>query len=254
MASNGRRGTSRGRTGTCSLKQLKKNMAGGRVGGSVGGCKKRGGPGPSFLLTNIARLITQSGRSKASFLKDQAEANNCQFIGVTETWLNSSILDSEVSHDFPGYSLFRGDRSDGRQGGGVALYLREDLTGDVLATFSNSVCDLLVIKINQLDTVVCVAYRPPDTRQSEFGELLKCLETTLSSLPSPTPNIVLMGDFNFPRSVVVWHRSEEGQLVPLVADHGDEALPGGKQDRLQAQQLLDLASKHFLLPCREVEC
>jgi hypothetical protein len=76
-------------------------------------------------------------------------------------------------------TVIRCDRSGGRQGGGVALYLREDLTGDVLATYANSVCELLVVKIHQLDTVVCVLYRPPDTRLEEFAGLLKCLDETL---------------------------------------------------------------------------
>ena len=93
-----------------------------------------------------------------------------------ETWLNDGVLDSEVTHNFPGYSLLRCDRSGGCQGGSVALYLREDLSGDVLATYANSVCELLVVKIHQLDTVVCVAYRPPDTTISEFSGLLDCLE------------------------------------------------------------------------------
>ena len=52
---------------------------------------------------------------------------------MTETWLNKDIFDAEVTHDFPGYSLFRCDRS-GRQGGGVALYLREDMTGEFVKT------------------------------------------------------------------------------------------------------------------------
>ena len=112
---------------------------------------------------NIARLITPSGRTKSGFLKDQAELNNSLFVGVTEPWLHDGVLDSEVCHDFPGYSLFRSDRSGGRQGGGAALYLRDDLSGDVIATFANSACELLMVKIHQLETVVWFAYRPPDT-------------------------------------------------------------------------------------------
>ena len=159
---------------------------------------------PSFILVNIARLITPSGKTKSGFLKDQSEINNSLFIGVTETWLNEGVYDSEVTHDFPGFSLLRCDRSGGRQGGGVALYLREDFSGDILASYANSVCELLVVKIHQLDTVVCVAYRPPDTKHSEFSGLLQCLDDTLSKLPTPAPTVILMGDFNFPHSSVVW--------------------------------------------------
>ena len=62
----------------------------------------------------------------------------------------------------PGYSLFRCDRSD-RVGGGVAVFLKEDLSGDVLGSYDNGVCQLLVVQVHQLDTVLAVLYRPPDT-------------------------------------------------------------------------------------------
>ena len=220
---------------------------GGESRDTVGGKNTRQSYGFTFLLVNIARLITPSGKTKSAFLKDQAETNNSMFMGVTETWLHSDILDTEVTHDCPGFNIYRCDRSGGRKGGGVALYLKEDLTGDVLATFANNVCELIIVKIHQLDTVVCVAYRPPDTRHSEFSGLLRCLDETLSGLTSPVPSVVLMGDFNFPESSMTWSCSQEGLLAPVVAKHREEETLGGKQDRLQAQQLVDLVDKYCLI-------
>ena len=195
---------------------------------------------------NIARLLTQSGRSKAGFLSDQAELKNSLFVGVCETWLSPDIVDAEVCHNFPGYSILRADRVS-RQGGGVALYLSDSLSGDVIASFDNSVCQALVVMIHQINTCVCVCYRPPDTRLAEFSDMLQCVDTALTSLPDPTPNIVVMGDLNFPRTSVHWHRSDEGNVFPLVANHREEETPEGKQDRLQAQKLVDLATRHSLL-------
>ena len=40
-------------------------------------------------------------------------------VAVTESWTNSSILDSELT--LPGYTLFRRDRPVNREGGGVLL-------------------------------------------------------------------------------------------------------------------------------------
>ena len=87
------------------------------------------GENQSFLLTNIQRQINPSGETKTKFNSDHAELNNALFISVTGTWLNSDALDPEVSHDFPEYYILHCDRS-GRQGGGVALYRRDDLTGE----------------------------------------------------------------------------------------------------------------------------
>jgi hypothetical protein len=214
----------------------------------------RHGQCQSFLLTNINRLITPSGHSKVRFLHDQAVQHNALFMGVAETWLHEGVLDAEVTHAFPGYNLYRSDRAGGHQGGGVALYLREDLTGDILASYSEihplrggSVCELLVVQVHQIDTVVCVAYRPPDTRIDEFSGLLKCLDSTLSILSSPAPTVIMMGDINLPRTCITWQYSEEGLLVPIVAGHRDSETAGGKQDRLQAQQLIDLSTKYSLL-------
>ena len=114
---------------------------------------------------------------------------------MTETWLHTGVFDAEVSHDFPGYSILRCDRS-GRQGGGVALYLRDDLTGELLGSADNGVCELLVVHIHQLNTVVAVLYRPPDTRIAEFLPILSQLDNLIADLPDPTPNIVLLGDFS----------------------------------------------------------
>ena len=138
--------------------------------GTTGQSEARRGGGnvekqsPTFILTNINRLMTISGRKKSGFLANQAELNNALFVAVTETWLNDKMLDSEVCHDFPGYALFRSDRI-GREGGGVALYLKDSLTGEVLDTFDNQICQLIVVKIHQLNLVVgCLLYTSPSPR------------------------------------------------------------------------------------------
>ena len=107
--------------------------------------------------------------------------------------------------------------------------------------------------VHQLSTVVVVMYRPPNTRIGEFGEILSKLDSVLANLPTPTPNIVVMGDLNFPRSSVVWKRCDDGDgldggdLVPLVAGHREEETAGGKQDRLEVSRLCDLGTKYSLV-------
>ena len=52
---------------------------------------------------------------------------------------------------------------------------------------------------------------------------------------------------NFPKTCITWQYIEEGILVPIVAGHREGETAGGKQDRLQAQQLIELSTKHSLL-------
>ena len=179
-------------------------------------------------------------------MHDQALDNNSLLVAVTETWLHDEIFDAEVSHNMPGYHILRCDRS-GRVGGGVAIYLRDDLSGDILGTFDNGVCQLLLVHVHQLSTVVAVVYRPPDTRLEEFKPMLEKLDEILSDLQTPTPIISVMGDFNFTKEALRWERSEQGLLFPVIAKHRELETAGGKQDRLQANSLINMTSKHSLL-------
>jgi len=45
---------------------------------------------------------------------------------LTETWLNPASLPNLT--DFTGYTAYRLDRSDGRQGGGIAVVVKDNLT------------------------------------------------------------------------------------------------------------------------------
>ena len=197
------------------------------------------------------------GKNKSPFLHDLATTRNSLWLAITETWLSPSVLDSELLVHMPGYSVLRQDRQ-GRQRGGVCLFLRDDLTSELLFAYSNGVCEVLIVKVYQLDTIVIVLYRPPDTGLHEFAPILNKIDSVLQNLPSPVPNITLMGDLNFPASVITW-QVVEGMLLPRVAGHRvTEQSSEGGQVRLQADKLCDLAAKYHLtqqvgVPTRDKE-
>ena len=56
-------------------------------------------------------------------------------MAVSETWLQEDTLDAAVA--LPGYNLVRRDRC-GKRGGGVAIYVREELTVRVLSSSSDT--------------------------------------------------------------------------------------------------------------------
>ena len=66
-------------------------------------------------------------------------------IVVTETHLTSGILDAEIT--IPGYCIYRADRDESRTHGGVAIYVREDLSSNLETVHSNAVCETLVVKV-----------------------------------------------------------------------------------------------------------
>ena len=54
--------------------------------------------------------------------------NNVQVALVTETWFCNKHLDCMA--DIDGYTIYRCDRN-GRKGGGVCAYVRNDITGQI---------------------------------------------------------------------------------------------------------------------------
>ena len=64
-----------------------------------------------------------------------AKRSNAAVIGLTETKLDDTIQIGEIESE--GYSLERSDRN--RKGGGVACYVRNDLSYNVRENFSNEI-------------------------------------------------------------------------------------------------------------------
>ena len=89
---------------------------------------------------------------------------------MTETWLNSTVMDSEIKLD--NYVLSRGDRN--RNGGGVCAYVRADIAFklrlDLTCDNLESVwIELLLPKTKPI--LAGVVYRPP--HQMNFYDLLE---------------------------------------------------------------------------------
>ena len=78
---------------------------------------------PTRLLVTNARSVLP----KIAELRQLVSSTKppLDILAITETWLAPCVSDSAVS--LPGYCLHRRDRSDGRLGGGVAVYVRENL-------------------------------------------------------------------------------------------------------------------------------
>ena len=86
------------------------------------------------------------GRNKAGFISDLASNHNTLVSMLTETHLTDSVLSSEISVHIPEYSIFRGDRA-GRKGGGVALLVHQNLSGELLSYFDNGVVQFVIVKV-----------------------------------------------------------------------------------------------------------
>ena len=130
--------------------------------------------------------------------------NDMLFCILTETWLRDH-LDAEVN--VANYTIFRSDRERerarrGRNSGGVAIYVKSDIAAstEILLKKSIGVIETLCVYIKRVNLVICAIYRSPDDPNArnrsthvEFNTALSCLSETLSSLPTPSPDIIFGG-------------------------------------------------------------
>ena len=145
-----------------------------------------------FLFMKIARLMTKS-KQKLKFLADLCNSTTL-FLCFCETFLHDGIQDSEIQ--IPDFSIVRSDRYS-RVGGGVCVYVRTTVNFKICLCFSNSVRELLILKLQNPSTIIIIIYRP-SCLDCNFIDVISRTEQYILTISAPLPNIILLGDFNFP--------------------------------------------------------
>ena len=172
-------------------------------------------------------------------------------MSITESWLTADHLDEEV--DIEGYTLHRGDRSrpkskkGGRASGGVAMYVANTTAAEPWFKFKSNVIECIGLTFEGLNTVCYTVYRTPDSanhrsRSKEFKELIKALDEHMSALSTPTPTIILQGDFNLPHAD--W---DSGEAQKTTSDPDEEEKKKISEEKKMIRDLHELALSHFLV-------
>ena len=119
---------------------------------------------------------------KIDELRHIARLTNAAVIGISESKLNDPLLTSEFQVD---------DRS--RHGGGIACYIRNDLSYNVKSYFPKDIENIFfeLLLPNTKPIVVGTIYCPTD--QTNFMEI--CNEN-LSKVDTNNVEIYILGDFN----------------------------------------------------------
>lgn len=136
--------------------------------------------------------------SKRDELHNLLASTDCKLVR-TETWLNSTIEDTELSSIFPEFNIFRHDR-ESKRGGGVLIAFHHSLSCKIINI--TSPLEILFVLCTNLypQTVIGVCYRPPDADASfsiRFHEALQKITlpfaiNLLGRLTSLTSQIRLM--------------------------------------------------------------
>ena len=138
--------------------------------------------GLHFIHLNINSLLP-----KIDELRYITKSTNAAVIGISESTLDGSVLDPEIINN---YKILRCDRN--RQGGGVACYVRNDLSYNTLSVFPREVENIFfeILLPNSKPLTVGTIYRPPN--QSNFLEILN---HNMNKIDSVNNKIYILGDF-----------------------------------------------------------
>ena len=151
-------------------------------------------PALSFCHLNSRSLI-----NKIPEIKHFLHTNGIQLLAISETWLHPNIPDNLVQlEEFQ--PVFRRDRRTGQHGGGVCMFLsndlpakrRDDLEHPELEVLWVEICPSPIKfngRIHQSLLVGC-CYRPPSSTNIFYQYLESVLDKAAET------DIVLLGDFN----------------------------------------------------------
>ena len=138
---------------------------------------------------HLIHLNVNSLLPKIDEIRYIAERTKAAVIGITESKLDESIFQSEIQID--NYDLLRCDRN--RNGGGVACYIRSDISYVQKDFFPNVIenifFEILLPKTSPI--TVGIMYRPPS--QTNFLEILNM---TFEKVDVDKKEIYILGDFN----------------------------------------------------------
>ena len=141
--------------------------------------------GLHFIHLNINSIL-----SKIDELRIIAFKTNAAIIGISESKIDDSVLDGEISIN--GYTPLRSDRT--RQGGGVICYIRNDISFNKIDLKSENIehifIDIFLPKTKPI--TIGILYRP--TKQTGF---LKEVSTALQNITDfHNKEVYILGDIN----------------------------------------------------------
>ena len=138
------------------------------------------------LYYNARSLLPKFDELRAACL-----VYNPDIICITETWLDESISNNELS--LQNFDIVRRDRN--RQGGGILIYVNNRYSHSLVFSGSDDL-ELIVLNVKCLFFKVALGlfYRPPSSSNSIFDTLrtVLCSHINMALLS----NFILLGDFN----------------------------------------------------------
>ena len=170
-------------------------------------------------LFNVVHINAQSVPAHYSDLLTSFACDHLDAILISESFLKPSLLSTQFS--LPGFKLIRNDRT-GKGGGGVAIYLRADLSYSVITAspseYSGSAEHLFIeVTLHHSKLLLGVYYSP-----SLHVDYFSSFETLLESFCPAYDHTIIMGDFN---TCLLKNDSRSSKLSSLLTSVNLSILP-----------------------------
>ena len=203
-----------------------------------------------MLLMNVQGLYPLNYRQKIGILQDEALNSNCQLILLSETHLHENILNAEIQID--GFSIFRADRQEDIKGGGVAIYVSDLLSKAVetVSSGSNGLVEWITIFLRDINMLIINVYRSPQASKDGFNACCRQISRDIEAIGSPTPTLIMGGDFNFPQ--VDWQNSDlniyrnQTQLCDLLSITDTNFMTQCVSEPTRQNNILDLIFTNYV--------
>ena len=140
---------------------------------------------------HILHLNVRSLLKKMTDIRLLFKSNKVGILCFTETFLDSSINDSEINVD--NYTVVRRDRN--RNGGGVCIYVRSDIVFNIRSDLDHEHIEAVWLDIllpKSKPILVGACYRPPD--QNDFYKILE--EVCANTVDFVKTEAIVIGDLN----------------------------------------------------------
>ncbi len=140
----------------------------------------------------VSHMNVQSILPSLDEIKLWLKENPYDIFTLSETWLDSSVNDSEIH--IPGYVIERADRN--RHGGGVAVYIKNDIDYKRRSDIEHEDIESLWLEVKQKYKKPIIIAALYCRSQKDVPNYLDLLSENMDGVSNENKEIILMGDLN----------------------------------------------------------
>lgn len=187
-------------------------------------------PGPSVRKSGILSVCHWNLNSlwvddfvKVNLLSAFLSTHDIDILCLSETFLDSSIMDDDPRILINGYNLIRSDHPTNSKQGGVCIYYKDYLPLVNRVDLTNlHECLVCEIKFGRNNCFLTTLYRSPSQSVDQFALFKQQFEETITKINDQSPTISLfLGDYNarnsqwYPNDITNTAGRELGNLISM---------------------------------------